>query len=159
MDDREIVSHWLPCPVVFISTAFGGKRDIMTATAMFISEKEALLIVSVAKDHLTAKLIEQAKGFTLIIASQSQKHLVWELGSTRGDAGDKFSLFNINTLSSDSNKPLIPADASAWFECCVISQQEINGCSMFIARVTDQQDLGKPALVWQKQALFTLKPV
>ena len=52
MNTVSNVSHWLPCPVVFISTAFENNRDIMTATAMFVSEKEPLLIVSLAKGHM-----------------------------------------------------------------------------------------------------------
>ena len=85
MKQSDPVSHWLPCPVVFISTAYGEKRDIMTATAMFVSEKEPLLAVSVAKAHLTAQLIEQAGAFTLVMASAVQQELVWKLGSTKGD--------------------------------------------------------------------------
>ncbi len=159
MTNTATVSHWLACPVVFISTAFGDRRDIMTATAMFVSEKEPILAVSVAKGHLTAQLIEQAGGFTVIIASESQKELVWKLGSSRGDAGDKFKLFSINTLPSAPGKPLIPVDASAWLECSAISQHEVNDYCMFIARVTQHQDLNKPPLVWQKQSLFKLSPL
>ncbi|MBW1853571.1 MAG: flavin reductase [Deltaproteobacteria bacterium] len=84
MKQSHTVSDWLPCPVVFISTAYGERRDIMTATAMFISEKEPLLAISVARDHLTAQLIEQAGGFTLVIVSEGQKELAWQLGEGIG---------------------------------------------------------------------------
>jgi len=53
MDRENNVFYWLPCSVVFVSTAHGEFRDIMTATAMFVSEKEPLLAISVAQDHLT----------------------------------------------------------------------------------------------------------
>jgi flavin reductase (DIM6/NTAB) family NADH-FMN oxidoreductase RutF len=152
-----MVSHWLPCPVVFISTAFEGKQDIMTATAMFVSEKEPLFCVSITKGHLTERLIEQSRGFTLIIASETQQELVNQLGSVRGDVEDKFKRFSISTLPSEPGKPLIPADASAWFECTVIRRHEINGYYMIIARAVEQKDLGKPALVWQKGNMFGLK--
>ena len=46
--------------VFYDITASSEKRDIMTATAMFVSEKEPLLAVSVAKNHLTEKLIAVA---------------------------------------------------------------------------------------------------
>ncbi len=84
MDQSHLVSHWLPCAVVFISTAHGEKRDIMTATAMFVSEKENMLAISVAQDHLTAQLIKEAGSFTLVIASESQKELVWQVGGVTG---------------------------------------------------------------------------
>ncbi len=61
MDRENNVFYWLPCSVVFVCTAHGETRDIMTATAMFVSEKEPLLAISVAKDHLTEKLIESIR--------------------------------------------------------------------------------------------------
>ena len=157
MEQTAPISHWLPCPVVFISTAHGEKRDIMTATAMFISEKEPLLAVSVAKGHLTEQLIAQAGTFTLIMASESQSDLVWKLGSTKGGVDDKFNRFAIKTLPSPHGKPLVPAEASSWLECTVVNQYPLEGYVLITARVTSQENLGNPPLVWQNQSLFTLK--
>ena len=157
MNNSAIVSHWLPCPVVFISTAFQDKRDIMTATAMFVSEKEPLVSVSVAKGHLTTRLIEQSCGFFLIIASESQKELANQLGSVRGDMEDKFKRFSISALRSEPGKPLIPSGSSAWFDCTVVNGHEISGYVVLTARVINQEELGNPPLLWQKGKLFGLK--
>ena len=157
MEQSAPVSHWLPCPVVFISTAHGEKRDIMTATAMFISEKEPLLAISVAKGHLTEQLIEQAGTFTLIMASESQQDLVWKLGSTKGGEDDKFERFGVKTLPSQPGKPLVPAEAASWLECRVVNQHPLEGYVLITARVTNQENFGNPPLVWQNQSLFTLK--
>ncbi|MGD8226671.1 MAG: flavin reductase, partial [Desulfobacteraceae bacterium] len=67
MNDERLASYWLPCSVVFVSTACEGKRDIMTATAMFVSEKEPLVAISIAKNHLTDQLIEKSGEFVLVI--------------------------------------------------------------------------------------------
>lgn len=152
-------SRLLPCPVVFISTIHGDKRDIMTATAMFVSEKEPLLTVSIAKDHLTGKLIERSGTFTLIIASESQKALAARLGSVPGNEEDKFSLFSISTLPAEPGKPLIPADASAWFSCRVISRQDIDDYYVLLVRVLEQEDFNRPPLLWQNSSFFGLKPL
>jgi len=157
MNTVSNVSHWLPCPVVFISTAFENKRDIMTATAMFVSEKEPLLIVSLTKGHLTSLLIEQAGGFVLVVAAENQKDLANQLGSVRGDEQDKFERFSIRTLPAEPNKPLIPSGSSAWLECTTISSFEIGGYVVIMARVINQQDLGNPPLVWQKGQLYGLR--
>jgi flavin reductase (DIM6/NTAB) family NADH-FMN oxidoreductase RutF len=157
MNNSPIVTHWLPCPVVFISTAFKDMRDIMTATAMFVSEKEPLVSVSVAKEHLTTRLIEQSGGFTLIIASESHQELANQLGSVRGDVEDKFKRFSISALPSEPGKPLIPSGSSAWFECTVVNSQEISGYVVLTARVISQEELGNPPLIWQKGKLFGLK--
>jgi len=157
MNNSAIVSHWLPCPVVFISTAFQDKRDIMTATAMFVSEKEPLVSVSVAKGHLTTKLIEQSGGFFLIIASESQQELANQLGSVRGDVEDKFKRFSINILPPEPGKPLIPSGSSARFECTVVNSQEISGYVVLTARVINQEEFNNPPLLWQKGKLYGLK--
>lgn len=46
MDRASDVFYWLPYAMVFVSTAHGDTRDIMTAMAMFVSEKEPLVLIS-----------------------------------------------------------------------------------------------------------------
>ena len=84
MNKENNVFYWLPCSVVFISTAHEDKRDIMTATAMFVSEKEPLLVISVAKGHLTEKLITQSGKFTIVLAGADHEKLAMQVGSAKG---------------------------------------------------------------------------
>jgi len=155
MSTTSLVSYWLPCPVVFISTAHGKKRDIMTATAMFVSEKEPLVAVSIAKEHLTAKLIKNSGQFALVIASEYQEDLVWEVGSVSGEE-DKFRKFSITTLPTEPGMPLVPANAASWMQCRMVTRHEADGNWVIIARVVEQRDLGHPPIVWHKNALFKL---
>ena len=99
MSRENNVFYWLPCAVVFVSTAHEDKRDIMTANAMFVSEKEPLVLISVAQNHLTEKLISQSNKFTLVIAGEDQKELAMQVGSLKGEETDKFDRFSIKTLS------------------------------------------------------------
>ena len=144
MNDERMASHWLPSSVVFVSTAHEGKRDIMTATVMFVSEKEPLVAISIAKNHLTEQLIEKSGEFILATASEAQKDLVWQLGSIKGE-------------EYQPGKALIPKGSAAWMACQVVSKQDVNGYRLVIARVVDQKDLENPPLVWQKNELFSLK--
>ena len=100
MNRENNVFYWLPCSVVFVCTAHGETRDIMTATAMFVSEKEPLLAISVAQGHLTEKLINQSENFTLVIAGNEHKQLARQVGSIKGEAGDK-----LKNLKFQSKKP------------------------------------------------------
>jgi len=159
MNEKNNVFFWLPCSVVFVSTAHGDERDIMTATAMFVSEKEPLLIISVAKNHLTNKLIEQSGKFTVIIAGEDQSQLALQVGSLKGEETNKFRNLSLNTITSESSNALIPEGAAAWMDCETESTQEIKGYHLIIGRVVNQKDTGNPPLVWQKNAFFTLKPV
>ena len=158
MNKENDVFYWLPCSVVLVSTAHGKQRDIMTATAMFVSEKEPLLAISVAKNHLTKKLIEQSGKFTLVIAGEGQKQLAMQVGSAKGDAVDKFNTFSIKSTPGKSSNALIPDGAAAWMECMVESSQEIKDYQIFIGRVAEQKDSGKAPLVWHKDGFFGLQP-
>lgn len=153
------VFYWLPCSVVFVSTAHGNERDIMTATAMFVSEKEPLLVISVAKKHLTERLIDQSGKFTLVIAGADHKQLAMQVGSVKGEEFDKFDKFSVRTEAGKSSRALIPVGSAAWMECEVESSHDIRGYRIFIGRVVNQEDLGKAPLVWQKDAFFSLQPV
>jgi flavin reductase (DIM6/NTAB) family NADH-FMN oxidoreductase RutF len=159
MSKENNVFYWLPCSVVFVSTAHEDKRDIMTATAMFVSEKEPLLVVSVAKDHLTEKLIAQSGKFTLVIAGADQQKLAMQVGSAKGADIDKFERFAIQTSPGAGSPALIPQGAAAWMVCAVESSEEIKGYRLFIGRVVDQHDSGRPPLVWHKDQFFGLKQV
>jgi flavin reductase (DIM6/NTAB) family NADH-FMN oxidoreductase RutF len=159
MNKENNVFYWLPCSVVFISTAHGEARDIMTATAMFVSEKEPLLAISVATGHLTEKLILQADNFTLVIAGEGHNQLAIQVGSAKGEHTDKFEKFSIKTIADPSSPALIPEGAAAWMNCEVESSQEIPGYRIFIGRVVSQQDTGNPPLVWHKDGFFKLQQV
>ena len=159
MSNEDNVFYWLPCSVVYVSTAHEGERDIMTATAMFVSEKEPLIVISVAKDHLTEKLINQSGRFTLVIAGEGQRQLAIQVGSTKGDAADKFERFSIPTISEATGNAPVPEGAAAWLICEVESSQDIRGYRLFIGRVVDQHDTGTPPLVWQRDKFFGLKPI
>lgn len=159
MTNGNNVFSWLSCPVVFICTRHGQQRDIMTATAMFVSEKEPLLIVSVAKKHLTARLIEASGRFTVAIASEAQKKLAIQLGATRGDNLDKYSRFKISTIDDEQTGGLVPADSAGWLQCSAEYTKPIHGYQVITGRVEAQKDLNRPPLVWHQDSFFKLVPV
>lgn len=157
MSNENNVFHWLPCSVVLVSTAYADQRDIMTATAMFVSEKDPLLVISVAKDHLTEKLIMRSNKFTLVIAGADQERLALQVGSAKGEDTDKFERFSIAATPDSGSGALIPEGAAAWMTCEVESTTEIKGYRLFMGRVVNQNDTGKPPLVWHKDKFFSLK--
>jgi flavin reductase (DIM6/NTAB) family NADH-FMN oxidoreductase RutF len=155
---NEPVFNWLPCPVVFVTSAHGPQRDIMTATAMFVSEKEPLLQVSVAQNHLTEKLILSSGRFTLVIAGYRQQELAIQVGSVKGSDTDKFIKFNIPFSAVAPQDALVPEGAAAWMACNVESSQAIKGYRLFIGRVVDQAVFETPPLIWRSNSFFTLNP-
>ena len=159
MKNYTTVFQWLPCAVVFLSTAHGDQRNIMTATAMFVSEKEPLAVVTLAKDPLSEKLIKALGKFTVVVAGQEQQQLAMQLGSPTGDGADKFEKFSIELeTGQDSEYGCIPKGSAAWLACAVESDHVIEGYHIFIGRVLDQNDLGQPPLIWQKNKYYGLTP-
>jgi flavin reductase (DIM6/NTAB) family NADH-FMN oxidoreductase RutF len=159
MKNENNVFYWLPCSVVFVTTAYEDKKDIMTATAMFVSEKEPLLVISVAKGHLTERLISQSGKFTLVIAGDDQEQLAMQVGSFKGDDADKFERFKIKASGTSTGKALIPEGAAAWMACEVESSKEIKGYCLFLGRVVNQNDTGKLPLLWHKDGFYKLEAV
>lgn len=159
MSKNNRLFGWLPCSVVFVGTSDGKQRDIMTATATFLSEKAPLVGISVSKNHLTARLIDRSGEFTLSVGSQEQEELAVLLGSAKGEQEDKFERFSIKTIPNGSGKSLIPEESAAWMECKVVSVQEVDGYRLVIGRVVDKKDLGKAPLVWHKDTFFSLSPL
>jgi flavin reductase (DIM6/NTAB) family NADH-FMN oxidoreductase RutF len=159
MKNENNVFYWLPCSVVFVTTAYEDKKDIMTATAMFVSEKEPLLVISVAKGHLTERLISQSGKFTLVIAGDDQEQLAMQVGSFKGEDADKFERFKIKASGTSTGNALIPDGAAAWMACEVESSKEIKGYCLFLGRVVNQNDTGKLPLLWHKDGFFKLQAV
>jgi len=151
--------YWLPCSVVFVCSVHEDSRDIMTATAMFVSEKEPLLAISVARNHLTQKLIDQSRRFIVVIAGPNQKELAIQVGSVKGEKVDKFDHFSIQHTCPEEGYAPVPEGAAAWIACEVESTHDIAGYRIFVGRVVGQEDMGKQPIVWHKDIFFGLKPV
>jgi len=158
MTPANNVFQWLPCPVVFICTAHENQRDIMTATAMFVSETEPLITVSVATGHLTDQLISASGRFYAAIAAGDQKKLAFQLGSGSGAKEDKYTRFSINTLPAETGDNLIPEGVSAWMKCTVKQSEAIKGYRVVTGRVVQSGDLDRPPLIWHRDALWQLLP-
>lgn len=157
MYNESAVSDWLPCPVVFIVTGQGEKRDIMTATAMFVSESEPLVAISVSRGHMTDELIGEEGEFTLAVASEAHGELALKLGSVRGKNVDKFERFSIRTRKDTGSGREIPEGAADWMECRVVSRQELKDYDLVVARVEAHGTLNKSPLIWRKNRFFGLR--
>jgi flavin reductase (DIM6/NTAB) family NADH-FMN oxidoreductase RutF len=156
MDKHNITFQWLPCPVVFICTAHGDQRDIMTANAMFVSEMEPLITISIATKHLTDQLITASGYFIVAIAATGQNKLAIQLGSAKGEKTDKYTRFSIKTLPQEAGDSLVPEGVSAWMKCKVESSYPIKGYRVVTGRVVKSGDLSKPPLIWYRDTFSRL---
>lgn len=111
----------LPCSVVVLSAAAGGKQGAMTATAMYVSQVPPVIAVSLSKTFATYLLIEESKEFAINIIADNQVDLAKRFGGVHGHETDKFKEFGIATeASSKIGAPLV-SGCFANIECRVKS--------------------------------------
>ena len=152
------ITHLVPCSVVFLSAGDGTKKDAMTATAMFVSEKPPLFVVSVAKHHLTHALIERTGEFVLNVASSKQVKLARDLGSAHGENVDKFVKFGIETQKGGTvDAPLI-SGSYANIECSVITSFPAANYTVYLSHAVDfKVDKTLTPLAWHSDRYYAIK--
>jgi len=148
----------VPCSVVILSVGTKDKRDAMTATAMFVSEKPPLLTVSVAKHILSHDLIDRTGEFVLNVASFDQVKLAAQLGATHGAKVDKFKKFKLKSLKGQHIQSPMIADAFAHLECRVITSMPAATYTVFLAEVVGHHvNRALKPVVWFDNQYYSLK--
>jgi flavin reductase (DIM6/NTAB) family NADH-FMN oxidoreductase RutF len=155
--ERTAAPGVLPCAVVILTVAAGGRRDAMTATAVFVSEDPPLLAVSVAEHLLTHDLIGQSGEFVVNVASPGQLEMVKALGSTHGEDVDKFDHFQVATEPSERLGAPRIAGSYACLECKVVASHMAATYRVYTAEIVAHAvDREKDPLVWHRGRYFTL---
>ena len=156
-DGRGMVTGILPCAAVILTVAAGGRRDAMTATAVFVSEDRPLVSVSVAEHVLTHDLIEEAGEFVVNLATPEQVEMVRNLGSAHGRDVDKFERFNIATEPSQKLGAPRLAGSYACLECRVVASHQAATYRVYEAEVVAYGwDKERGPLVWHQGRYFAL---
>lgn len=110
-------------PTTLISTAHGGRRNVMAAAwVMPIDFEPCRLAAVIAADTWTRELLEASGECVLHAPTTAQLDLTWAVGSTSGRNGDKFERHGIATSeASVVGAPLVDGCA-AWLECRVVAE-------------------------------------
>ena len=147
----------LPCSDVIISAKADNRQGAMTATAMYVSQKPPVVVVSISKVFATHKLIEMSKDFAINVIADTQLDLSKKFGRVHGYEVDKFQEFGISTESASRiGAPLISGCLSN-LECQVKSSLwEVEGNhTIYVAEVLafKMNEKLKP-LVWLNNQYF-----
>ncbi len=149
------VSHIMPCSVNLLTVASKMEREAMTAGAMFISEDPPLFVVSIQKDILTHRLIEETGQMVLNIASTGQVKLAKRLGHEK--AADKFKEFGIETENAANVSAPVIKGSFASIECKVITSFPVARFTVYIVEAigyTRNTDL--TPIVWDMDRYYSL---
>jgi flavin reductase (DIM6/NTAB) family NADH-FMN oxidoreductase RutF len=149
----------LPCSVVIITSRHGDERDAMTASAMFVSENQPLLMVSVSKTFQTYELIEKSHEFAINVLGGDKVDLANQLGSSHGQKTDKLAKFKIVTeRGSKIDAPLI-CGCFANIECKVrTSLSDVEGeHAIYLAEVVAyKSNSSLSPLVWLNNKYYRI---
>jgi flavin reductase (DIM6/NTAB) family NADH-FMN oxidoreductase RutF len=112
-------------PTVLITSAHGGRRDVMAAAwSMPVEFTPPRIAVVIDKRTFTRELAAASGTFGLIVPGAAMIDLAYAVGSTTGrEIVDKFETFGIDTVTGPVlGLPLIETNCAAWMECRLISE-------------------------------------
>lgn len=124
-------------PVTMVSFEHAGQRNVMAASwAMPLDfNPPKVLLVLDANTHSRA-LLDASGVFVLNIPSRRQAELTLAVGSTSGEALDKFAAFGIGEQRARCIEAPVVPDCLAYLECRVLQEPTIQQkYDLFIAEV------------------------
>ena len=116
----RLVNHG---PTVLVTTAHGGRRNVMAAAwSMPVEFTPPRIAVVVDKSTFTRDLLLGAERFALNLPCRAQADLAYTVGSESGRDDDKFERHGIATFDGPAlGLPLIDG-CVAWLECRRIAE-------------------------------------
>jgi flavin reductase (DIM6/NTAB) family NADH-FMN oxidoreductase RutF len=127
-------------PTILVTSALGGKRNVMTAAwNVPLDFDPPKIIVVIDKNTYTRELIEASGVFAINIPCVAQIDMVQNVGTSTGrnlQNTDKFMQYDIGTFSAaEIDVPLVKG-CVGWLECKVIPElHNQNTYDLFIAEV------------------------
>ena len=111
-------------PTVLVTSAHGGRRNIMAAAwSMPVEFTPPRVAVVIDKQTLTRELVAASGVFGLCIPGPPLADLAYAVGSASGREFDKFTRHSIAARAGDATGvPLLEDGCSAWLECRLIPE-------------------------------------
>ena len=111
-------------PTVLVTSAAGGRRNVMAAAwSMPVEFTPPRIAVVIDKHTFTRELVAASGAFGLCLPGAALADLTYAVGSESGRAVDKFALHGIVVQTGPVlGVPLIESGCAAWLECRLIRE-------------------------------------
>ena len=111
-------------PTVLVTSAYGGRRNIMAAAwSMPVEFTPPRIAVVIDKNTFTRELAAASGAFAICIPGAAAADLAYAVGTSSGREGDKFARFGIVAHPGGATgAPLLAAGCVAWLECRLIPE-------------------------------------
>jgi flavin reductase (DIM6/NTAB) family NADH-FMN oxidoreductase RutF len=124
-------------PVVLVSSASGGQRNVMAASwSMPLDFDPPKVAVVIDKSTLTRALVEAAGTFALNIPLRPLARATEIVGTESGRDVDKFASLGLETFAAEKIEAPLIAGCAGWLECRVVPEPHIQDAyDLFLAEV------------------------
>ena len=113
-------------PTTLVSTAHGGRRNVMAAAwVMPLDFEPPKFAAVVAADTFTRELLLASGECVLQAPTTAQVDLTYTLGTHGGRDGDKFARFQVATEAASLVQAPLVAGCAAWLECRRVPEPEV----------------------------------
>lgn len=112
-------------PTVLVTSAHGGRRNIMAAAwSMPVEFTPPRIAIVIDKSTLTRELIAASGAFGICLPGTALADLTYAVGTTSGRDEDKLARHNIQTQPGPVlGVPVIEQGCAAWLECRLIPER------------------------------------
>jgi len=117
----RLVNHG---PTVLVTSAHGGRRNVMAAAwSMPVEFTPPRIAVVIDKHTFTRELVLAGGGFALCLPGTALVDLTYAVGQSSGRTHDKFAQHGIAAAAGPVlGLPVIEAGCAAWLECRLIRE-------------------------------------
>jgi flavin reductase (DIM6/NTAB) family NADH-FMN oxidoreductase RutF len=125
-----------PGPVILVSSAWKGERNIMTMGWHMVMEFEPSLVGCYiwTEDH-SRSLIRHSKQCVINVPTADMAATVVRIGNTSGRDIDKFAEFGLTAVDGTMVKAPLIAECFANFECKLVDESLVEKYSLFVFAV------------------------
>ena len=107
-------------------------------TVFQVTSDPSQIAISCHKKNASAEKILQSKIFSIsVLGSNASTSLIGEFGFMSGNEIDKFR--NIKTITAKTGAPIVLDSSVAWFDCKVVSSQDVGSHILIIGEVLDSE--------------------
>jgi flavin reductase (DIM6/NTAB) family NADH-FMN oxidoreductase RutF len=125
-----------PGPVVLLSAAHGGERDIMTmGWHMIMNDGPSLVGCFLWDKNYTRMLVGKSEECVINVPTFDLVKTVVGIGNTHGPDPDKFDAFGLTAVPATKVGAPLVAECYANFECRLVDTSLIDRYSLFVFEV------------------------
>lgn len=129
--------HKLSYGLYLIATQFNGKNAGFIANTVFqVTSNPSQIAISCHKKNSTTEKILESRIFSVsVLKKDASTSLIGQFGFMSGDETEKFH--NIETITAQTGAPIVLDSSVAWFDCKVISSQDVGTHLLIVGEVID----------------------